>query len=228
MSKRTQKSQITYKVPKYSSALYTYWLDSLEESFKLEEASKLQDSSFIEVLASDLNSSRAPVAVYEKMNSLSKMRDNKFKERDSYSVIISPISLIESSRTQKRKRIYHPLLIPASVSSTGTLSPIGQAPFIQRGYLDPASDDNFPIIGTLERAEKFFVKYSNTGFKDLPTLLKYAEEFFKFVSGERYEQFVLPDFETTHGYHIGPFSYQQGSINQLIITLEEVLKGRIL
>lgn len=226
MSKKSLKKQITYRVKKHSSVLYGYWLDSLEESFRLEEASKLQGSSFIEILESDLDAGRVPVAVYEKMNATAKLNDKKFREKESYSIIISPISLVDSGREQRRKKLYNPILIPASVSSNGTLAPIGSTPFIQRGYLEPSSDDNFPIIGSLERAEKFIAKHGGTQFKDLSSLLRYAEDLFKFVTGKTYAKFLLPDYEVIQEFHAGPFSFQQGSINQLIITLDEVLRGR--
>ncbi len=221
-----QKKQISYKVKKHSSVLYSYWLDSLEESFRMEEAGRLKASSFIEILESDLYAGRVPVAVYEKMNASAKANDQKFREKESYDIIISPLSIVDSGKDKRRKKVFNPLLIPASVSSNGKISSVGTLPFIQRGYLDPSSDDNLPTIGSLKTAEKFIAKHGNKQISDLSSILKFAEEFFKFVTGKSYGKFELPDFDVIQEYHTGPFSFRQGSINQLITTLDEVLHGR--
>lgn len=225
MPNRKVKSGKTYKVTKYAQALLRYWINSLEEGARIEEASKLQQSSFIEVSNSDLKSSNLPNAVFAKISALASSRDKGLQQKSSFTVVISPLTIIENGRWG-RKNVFHPLLIPASISFDGNLSVIEETPFIQRGFLEPADDDYLPSIGSLKFSDKFCSKYGTTSFKDISSLLKYSEDFFKYVTGSRYEDFQIDDYEVIAQFKVGPFEFKQGSISHLSMTLKDVLQGK--
>jgi hypothetical protein len=212
-----------YKTSAHTKSLLNYWLHSLEEGFKLEETSKIQNSYFIDILDSNLSSGTVPPSVYEKLHSLynTKQTNNEYKE--TYSAVISPFHLVE---TRNKKKKFHPILIPAQVTNNGELLPIDEEPIIQRGFLEPSGEDEVPIIGSLSDAEKFFSKSTKPRIKKIHTLYQYTEDLFKSVTGTAFNEFNLDDYNTINEINIGPFEFNQGSISQLVYTLEDIITGR--
>lgn len=218
----TQAKDKKHKISAHTKSLLKYWLHSLEEGLNLEEANKLLDSHFLNILESNLTSGTVPLPVYEKLHSLSNSKQVNKAFKEVYSAVISPFHLIE---TNNKKKKFHPILIPAQVTNEGILLPLEERPIIQRGYLDPSSDDELPTIGLLTKAEKFFTKYPKPPFKKINELFRYSEDLFKFVTGDTFNKFQLEYYTTINEINIGPFEFNQGSINQLSCTLKEVLDG---